>query len=501
MFMFIKTNKYFYDFSIKIMMSLFCLYLFILSFEHLLLNLKSQNFWLFKLSINMSMNQLNSCFSFTLIIIIMNIYLFSLYYMNHNNSMYYYPMMMIFSISMFLMMMAPDLIFMILGWDMLGISSFFLIMFYQNYISMNKAYLTLLMNRFGDVLLLICISEEMGVGAAIAASSQPLHGSCSSSYIMMMGVGAAIVKSAQLPWSGWLLAAMAAPTPISSLVHSSTLVCAGVILLMYLSELEKSWEWELLLLLVVSLFMAAVAAMKEYDLKKIIALSTMNQMSFLMISTMISLNLTLGYMMAHAFFKSSMFISAGFKFHSNKDSQDIRTLGSNNNFLNVQLITMSSLSLTSFFYSTGFFFKEKILMNLNNSSNMLNIIIYLMINMSLLLTFTYVFKFINSIFFIEKNTINKFKNVSMFLNLLMVLSLLSFIISHIIVNYTDSYNFLYKSNKSNMYLLMFFFLMSLIYLISSSALSSSSGKLNLLSNLIPNLMGFSFFLMSLIYLI
>nr|YP_011018280.1 NADH dehydrogenase subunit 5 [Parachordodes pustulosus]WQH58896.1 NADH dehydrogenase subunit 5 [Parachordodes pustulosus] len=429
--------------------------------NEVLLNLVDFNMIINNINLSLKHDPFTSVFGITLILIIINVYFFSKFYMVKEKLYFFYPIMFAFSFTMFLLIYAPYYFFLLLGWDGLGLTSFYLIMFYQNYSSMMKANMTILINRVGDYLIVVCLTLSLGVGAAIAASSHPLQGD--KYLICVFLIFAGFVKSAQLPWSGWLLAAMAAPTPISSLVHSSTLVCSGVILFMKLNELSMNWNWSALFLPVLSFSLAAIAAIFEKDLKKIIALSTLNQMSLLFISSFSSLTSTLSYMLSHAFFKSAMFMSSGFIFHSIKDSQDLRFSFSSSKF-NKELFMISGLSLSAFYFSSGFYGKENIMMMLTSELNNFNFLTIFLFFLGSLLTFSYFFILLNKINFSEQNyllkTMHKKNNPLFFLFLF--LTLLSFFSTSPILNLTESYNFSSKNLIAPMMILIFLLLASLI---------------------------------------
>ena len=163
---------------------------------------------------------------------------------------------------------------------------------------------------------------------------------------------AAITKRAQIPFSAWLPAAMAAPTPVSALVHSSTLVTAGVYLLVRFSAAIDGSLTQTVLLLLSSLtiFMAGLGANFEYDLKKIIALSTLRQLGVIM--RILSLgypNLAFFHLLRHALFKALLFMCAGAVIHNIKDYQDIRAMG--RLVVYIPLTTFSiNLAKLGFFY-------------------------------------------------------------------------------------------------------------------------------------------------------
>jgi len=189
----------------------------------------------------------------------------------------------IFVLSIILLIISPNLIRILLGWDGLGLVSYCLVIYYQNVKSYNAGIITALTNRIGDVALLISIAWILNYGSwnyifYIEFIKNDLY----IRYISYLVVLAAITKRAQIPFSSWLPAAIAAPTPVSSLVHSSTLVTAGVYLLIRFN-LSLSLNLIMLLLFIgrITIFIAGLGANFEFDLKKIIALSTLSQLGLI----------------------------------------------------------------------------------------------------------------------------------------------------------------------------------------------------------------------------
>ena len=139
-------------------------------------------------------------------------------------------LVLFFILSIFLLILSPNLIRLLLGWDGLGVTSYLLVIFYQSNKSYNAGILTAITNRLGDVGLLISISILMYIGSWTYIYINFNSNTVSNLFICLI-IGSAITKRAQIPFSAWLPAAIAAPTPVSALVHSSTLVTAGVYLL------------------------------------------------------------------------------------------------------------------------------------------------------------------------------------------------------------------------------------------------------------------------------
>jgi len=148
------------------------------------------------------------------------------------NLMRFIILVLLFVFSIILLIISPNIIRILLGWDGLGLVSYCLVIYYQNLKSYNAGMLTALSNRIGDVLILIIICWIMNYGRwNYIFYFEFIKNDYSISFVAVIVILAAITKRAQIPFSSWLPAAIAAPTPVSSLVHSSTLVTAGVYLL------------------------------------------------------------------------------------------------------------------------------------------------------------------------------------------------------------------------------------------------------------------------------
>lgn len=295
----------------------------------------------------------------------------------------------LFVVSMLLIILSPNMISILLGWDGLGLVSYALVVYYQNVKSANAGILTVLSNRLGDVAILVTISWIVNYGRWDFLYLQMMYTSMEIKYILVLVVLAGITKSAQLPFSAWLPAAIAAPTPVSSLVHSSTLVTAGVYLLIRFNELLGVNEY-LLLVSTLTLFISGLGANFEFDLKKIIALSTLSQLGVIIIVLSLGMyELAFFHLISHAIFKSLLFLCAGFYIHANRDSQDIRLLGKimqSYPLVNIYFIGCS-LSLCGFPFLAGFYSKDLILECFFFRS--INLIVYVLMFVGTLLTISY----------------------------------------------------------------------------------------------------------------
>nr|YP_009947914.1 NADH dehydrogenase subunit 5 [Coenomyia ferruginea]QOI08130.1 NADH dehydrogenase subunit 5 [Coenomyia ferruginea] len=276
-------------------------------------------------------------------------------------------LVLMFVLSMMLLIISPNLISILLGWDGLGLVSYCLVVYFQNTKSYSAGMLTALSNRIGDVALLLAITWMLNYGSwNYIFYLEAMKFDYEMELIGGLVVLAGMTKSAQIPFSSWLPAAMAAPTPVSALVHSSTLVTAGVYLLIRFHVLLVDTFIGQLMLLVsgLTMFMAGLGANFEFDLKKIIALSTLSQLGLMMsILSMGYWKLAFFHLLTHALFKALLFMCAGAIIHNMNNSQDIRTMGglSFQMPLTVSCLNVANLALCGMPFLAGFYSKDLIL--------------------------------------------------------------------------------------------------------------------------------------------
>nr|YP_009182747.1 NADH dehydrogenase subunit 5 [Lethe albolineata]YP_009938296.1 NADH dehydrogenase subunit 5 [Lethe hayashii]AHH34398.1 NADH dehydrogenase subunit 5 [Lethe albolineata]QNU07715.1 NADH dehydrogenase subunit 5 [Lethe hayashii] len=302
-------------------------------------------------------------------------------------------LVLLFVFSMILLIISPNIISIILGWDGLGLVSYCLVIYYQNMKSYNAGMLTVLSNRIGDVMILMVIAWMMNYGSwNYIFYLNFMSNDWSMKIISMMIILAAMTKSAQIPFSSWLPAAMAAPTPVSALVHSSTLVTAGVYLLIRFNNLliDTVFIKFLLLLSGLTMFMAGICANYEFDLKKIIALSTLSQLGLMMsILSMGYYELAYFHLLTHAMFKALLFMCAGKVIHLMNDNQDIRLMGGLSLYIPLTslCLNISNLALCGIPFLAGFYSKDLILEVVSMSN--LNFLIFYLYYVSTGLTMFY----------------------------------------------------------------------------------------------------------------
>uniref|UniRef100_UPI0030031B31 NADH dehydrogenase subunit 5 n=1 Tax=Parotis laceritalis TaxID=3112171 RepID=UPI0030031B31 len=305
-------------------------------------------------------------------------------------------LVLLFVFSMILLIISPNIISILLGWDGLGLVSYCLVIYYQNIKSYNAGMLTALSNRIGDVFILMVISWMMNYGSwNYLFYLNFMKNDYSMLMISSMIIIASMTKSAQIPFSSWLPAAMAAPTPVSALVHSSTLVTAGVYLLIRFNLLlvDTMFMKILMLLSGLTMFMAGISANYEFDLKKIIALSTLSQLGLMMsILSMGMPDLAFFHLLTHAMFKALLFMCAGVIIHMMMDIQDIRYMGGIGNFIPLTALCMniSNMALCGIPFLSGFYSKDLVLEMVSLSN--LNFFIFFLYYISTGLTMFYSFR-------------------------------------------------------------------------------------------------------------
>jgi len=299
-----------------------------------------------------------------------------------------------FVISINFLIFSGSIFFILLGWDGLGITSFALIIYYERRESQIAGFQTLIINRIGDVIIVLSffLLSCCGQFNIYAMRNEMFY---FSGVITLLCV-AALTKSAQFPFSSWLPAAIAAPTPVRALVHSSTLVTAGIFLIIRLSlntPLDSRISRILLLCGSVTCLLGGWAATFENDIKKVIALSTLSQLGVIIFRLGIGFpSLGLFHLYTHALFKALLFLTAGHILIMTFGNQDIRIIGG----LGLRIpftsliFTLRSLCLVGAPFLRAFYSKHLILELI--LFRPLNIVSVLIIMVATFITAKYVFR-------------------------------------------------------------------------------------------------------------
>lgn len=267
------------------------------------------------------------------------IHLYSIGYMSHDKGFYrFFAYLNLFVFNMLLLVMGSNYLILFIGWEGVGLCSYLLIGFWYK----NKAYgkaarKAFIMNRIGDLGLLVGIfllAYHTNSLEYLTVANNASIFEVDSNIIIFITISlfiGATGKSAQVPLYTWLPDAMAGPTPVSALIHAATMVTAGIYLIVRSNFLYSLAPFTLDIILIIGLLTAGLAAfyaMRQNDIKKVLAYSTVSQLGFMFVALGTgSYTAAMFHLMTHAFFKALLFLGAGSVIHAMSDEQDMRFMG------------------------------------------------------------------------------------------------------------------------------------------------------------------------------
>ena len=308
-------------------------------------------------SLNFFIDFIRLQFFRVLMVIVGRVLIFSLFYMADEVVRFkgFIWVVFLFVLSMVFLIFRGDWLILILGWDWLGVRSFFLVAFYKRDSSWSGRLKTYLTKRFGDGFFLFVLRVfifEFGFLNIIRCR-----------FVRLVIVLLTQTKSAQMPFRAWLPAAMAAPTPVSALVHSSTLVTAGIFILIRLISVLKIWSYYICFIGLITLFIGRISACGRMDMKKVVAFSTLSHLGFMVVCLASGVSLlAFFHLVVHASFKALLFLCVGSLIVINNHSQDLRQIRFNwENVFFIWGALISVIRLCGFPYFSGFFSKDFII--------------------------------------------------------------------------------------------------------------------------------------------
>lgn len=332
------------------------------------------------------------------------IHIYSASYMHDETSegfARYFAYLNLFIFSMLILVLGANFVMMFIGWEGVGLCSYLLIGFwYKNTNYNNAAKKAFIMNRIGDLGFLLGIFMMIVNFGSVTfpevfekAAALGEHSAVIPVIAILLFVGA-MGKSAQLPLYTWLPDAMAGPTPVSALIHAATMVTAGIYMIARSNILYTLAPCIQTIVAVVGLATAVLAAsiaLKQDDIKKVLAYSTVSQLGYMFLALGVGAYTTaVFHVMTHAFFKALLFLGSGSVIHAMGGEQDIRKMGGLKKFMPVTNITflIGCLAISGVPGLSGFFSKDQIL----SSTFEVNKIMYVIGLLTALMTAFYMFR-------------------------------------------------------------------------------------------------------------
>ncbi len=329
------------------------------------------------------------------------IHLYSIGYMSHDKGFYkFFAYLNLFIFSMLLLVMGSNYLILFIGWEGVGLCSYLLIGFWYT----NKEYgaaarKAFIMNRIGDLgmiigILMIAYQTNAVDFLSVAQNSSKFE--LDSPVIIFITASlfiGAMGKSAQIPLFTWLPDAMAGPTPVSALIHAATMVTAGIYLVVrsnFLFSLAPTTMDGILFIGLLTALVAAFIGLRQNDIKKVLAYSTVSQLGFMFVALGVGAYTTaMFHLMTHAFFKALLFLGAGSVIHAMSGEQDMRFMGGLKSKIKVTHITflIGTLAISGFPFLSGMISKDEILTNVYGKNPVLWVILFLVATLTAIYMF------------------------------------------------------------------------------------------------------------------
>jgi NADH-quinone oxidoreductase subunit L len=317
----------------------------------------------------------------------------------------YFAYMAFFVFAMLMLVMGGNLLLLLVGWGLVGLASYLLIGFYHDrpeaVAAAKKAFI---MNAIGDAamalgfFLLIAKTGSLGFAESFDAAGSGALSSSTLNLVALGLLGGAIAKSAQLPLHTWLPDAMEGPTPVSALIHAATMVTAGVYLIVRthaIFQAAPNVQHLSAIIGAVTIIVAGVIALVQWDIKRVIAYSTMSQIGYMFLAAGLgAYGYAMFHLMTHAFFKALLFLSAGVIIHHLAGEQDIRKMGGLRKLMPLTHVAflVGALALAGIPPLAGFWSKDGIISSALAEGGVLGYALFALGLLGALLTGAYTFR-------------------------------------------------------------------------------------------------------------
>lgn len=329
------------------------------------------------------------------------IHLYSIGYMSHDKGFArFFAYLNLFVFSMLLLVMGSNYLILFIGWEGVGLCSYLLIGFwYKNEEYGAAGRKAFIMNRIGDLAMIIgicTIAYQTNAVDYLSVAQNSSKFALDSPIIIFITASlfiGAVGKSAQIPLFTWLPDAMAGPTPVSALIHAATMVTAGVYLCVrsnFLYSLAPTTMDGILFIGLLTALVAAFIGLRQNDIKKVLAYSTVSQLGFMFVAVGVGAYTTaMFHLMTHAFFKALLFLGSGSVIHAMSGEQDMRFIGGLKKKIPVTHITflIGTLAISGFPFLSGMISKDEILTNTYAKNPIFWVILFIVATMTAIYMF------------------------------------------------------------------------------------------------------------------